>query len=278
MIVSCCVCGDQKLEDVVVTNRHSKAELFLYCSTCELRMRIAEAPKEIEYSKWNSKLNFDLFLRHRLLKHSGHESILNLFCGGNLIVVDKPRMRIHYADFSKDALPNKISSEDWWQVNLVDNLGYEIAQPSNLRYDTVLLLDVLEHTKNPIGVVKLAKSLLSEKGRILIETGNADLLRLDGWYFKHSDHVSGLTMKTLNVVAAKCDLDVTSSLFVKNKMWLGSRKIKMISIYLLRTLRNIPLIVQFFEFAFKKDIRMLADPFTRDHIFVVLESKYDTAP
>ena len=277
MIKSCCVCGDQELEEVVVTNRHNKAELFLYCASCELRTRMAEAPKEIEYSKWNSELNFDLFLRHRFLKHSGDESILNLFCGGNLIVVDMPEMLIHYADFSKDALPNKIRIEDWRQVNLVDNPGYEIEQPFDLRYDTVMLLDVLEHTKNPIGLVKLAKSVLKEKGKILIETGNADLLRLDGWYFKHSDHVSGLTMKTLSVVADKCDLDVTSALYIKNKMWLGSRKIKMILIYVLRRLKNIPLIVKFIESVFKKDIRMLADPYTRDHIFVVLESKCDTA-
>lgn len=277
MIEACCVCGNQELREVVVSKRQGEDELFSYCSVCEVRIRIAEAPKNIEYPKSNSELNFDLFLRHRLLRYYNDEFILNLFCGRNLIVVDRPGVRVHYADFSKDALPKKASDENWWQVSMVDNLRYKTEQPVDNQYDTVLLLDVLERTKNPIALVDFAKSLLKENGRILIETGNADLLNLNGWYFCHADHVLGLTMKSLNLAATKCGLVVTTSFYVKNKMWLSSSRLKKLCIYLLRMSKNFSLIVKVVKLLLKIDLQMLADPYTRDHIFVVLEKRYDSA-
>lgn len=278
MIESCCVCGNRKLDEIVVSRRHDNADLFLSCPTCDVRIRVAEAPCNIEYYKWSSELDLDLFLRHRFLSFHGDESILNLFCGGNFIVFSCPRFRIDYADFSKDALPSGVSNDNWWQVGIEDDHKYKSMGPIDHQYDIILLLDVLEHTKNPIALLEFAKSLLKENGKILIETGNVDLLSLNGWYFHHSDHVLGLTMKTLNITAAKCGLDVTSSLYVKNKMWLRSSRVKRFLIYVLRISKSLPSIRNIVYFFLKIDVQMLADPYLRDHIFVVFENIHDTAP
>lgn len=55
---------------------------------------------------------------------------------------------------------------------------------SSLRFDLILMLNIIEHVKDPILVLKAASRLLKPKGRILLKTPNYD--SLDARLFKES--------------------------------------------------------------------------------------------
>lgn len=67
-------------------------------------------------------------------------------------------------------------------------------------YDTILLIEVFEHLREPYNELLKLRSLLKEKGRIIILTKPYDNIPLDKWwYFRDKTHISFLMKNTLSL-------------------------------------------------------------------------------
>ncbi|MDE6660238.1 MAG: class I SAM-dependent methyltransferase [Anaeroplasmataceae bacterium] len=62
----------------------------------------------------------------------------------------------------------------------------------DMTFDTIILVEVFEHLKDPYSeLLKLKKSLLNPKGRIIIVTKPYDDVDLNSWwYFRDTTHIS----------------------------------------------------------------------------------------
>ena len=85
---------------------------------------------------------------------------------------------------------------------------------STLRFDLILMLNLIEHVKDPVGVLKAASRLLKPGGRILLKTPNYDsldarLFRSSYWGGLHCPrHWVLFTPKSLRQAVAATDLKI----------------------------------------------------------------------
>ena len=60
---------------------------------------------------------------------------------------------------------------------MVDNLeALDLERLGNIKFNTILALHILEHLEDPINFLKTMKSLLADKGKIIIVVPNAESL------------------------------------------------------------------------------------------------------
>lgn len=86
-------------------------------------------------------------------------------------------------------------------LNIVNGFLAENTFPK-LKFDLIILLDVLEHIKNPNELIRLVKYYLKPNGVLIIGTGNIDSFnaRLSGkyWgYFGSWEHISFFTFSSI---------------------------------------------------------------------------------
>lgn len=109
----------------------------------------------------------------KALELSVGDSVLELGCGFGqyTAMLGKKFKRIVGVDLSgkniKYAKKNIKSSK--YQFFMANAEEFNV----NRKFDTILMLSLLEHVNNPISLLKNSKKLLSKKGRIIIEVPNA---------------------------------------------------------------------------------------------------------
>jgi SAM-dependent methyltransferase len=81
------------------------------------------------------------------------------------------------------------------------------------RFDVITLWDVVEHVEDPIALLKLASSLLSENGILLIETQNvaslfARVMGLRWQHYKFQEHLYHFDPRTIRTLFEKAGLEL----------------------------------------------------------------------
>lgn len=93
------------------------------------------------------------------------------------------------------------------------------------RFDLVILRHVLEHTFDPVAVLRGIRRVLSDRGLVYVAVPNLLAappdVRLRTWWFRYY-HTFYFTEQTLRAVTARADLSVAAGGLYRAEMWLLS--------------------------------------------------------
>lgn len=107
------------------------------------------------------------------------KKFLDFGCGEGHVAkyISKSNFAVGY-----DISPSKIQNSPWDAKtdSLVLTPDFDVVK-SNSPYDEILIYDVLDHAEDPAGVLKMAKSVLSENGVIKV--------RCHPWCSRHGGHL-----------------------------------------------------------------------------------------
>lgn len=78
--------------------------------------------------------------------------------------------------------------------------------PAHLRFDVVILADVIEHMANPADLIGMVKPLLADRGSLIITTGDADnslwnRFGANWWYCFYPEHIAFISKAWLDFAA-----------------------------------------------------------------------------
>ncbi len=125
--------------------------------------------RSVEFSDYNSYLGH--YQAQACLEHARGDSLLDMPCGdGMLTAMMAPRFRrVVGADASAAHLAQARKRLPGVELHhdLIEDLQL------NERFDTITMLNVLEHVADPVGVLRKAASLLSDDGVVLVHVPNA---------------------------------------------------------------------------------------------------------
>lgn len=85
--------------------------------------------------------------------------------------------------------------------------------PKDSRFDAIIVADVIEHMANPMQFIEKLTTLLTDRGIIIITTGDADNFLWDRfganwWYCFYPEHISFLSASWLNFLSMATGLSV----------------------------------------------------------------------
>ena len=85
--------------------------------------------------------------------------------------------------------------------------------PVDQRFDVIVAADVVEHVANPQDLIDQLISLLSERGRLIVTTGDADNVwwnrfGANWWYCFHPEHIAFLSKSWLNYLVQQSELKI----------------------------------------------------------------------
>lgn len=104
------------------------------------------------------------------------------------------------ADIASDAIANPV----WSSINEVDG---------GLRFDAIIAADVIEHVTEPLMLIKDLRSRLSEKGVLIITTGDGDnrfwnRFGANWWYCFYPEHIVFASRRWLDYVASVTQVSI----------------------------------------------------------------------
>lgn len=85
--------------------------------------------------------------------------------------------------------------------------------PALLRFDAVIVADVIEHTANPAELVEKLKPLLADRGSLIITTGDADnflwnRFGANWWYCFYPEHIAFISKAWLDFACSATGLSL----------------------------------------------------------------------
>ncbi len=149
------------------------------------------------------------YLRNFLGKDKPHR-IMEVGSGMGTLAFELPKIldieQISYVgfDLNADAINNaneiagKMNIDKSLRFVCADATTYTFADVTN-RFDTIFLIDFLEHVKNPVAILQQLKSVLGEKGIIVVSVPTPNYKRVFGQDFheKVGHLVDGFTSQGL---------------------------------------------------------------------------------
>jgi 2-polyprenyl-3-methyl-5-hydroxy-6-metoxy-1,4-benzoquinol methylase len=85
--------------------------------------------------------------------------------------------------------------------------------PNDLRFDVVVVADVVEHVANPAELIRKLTALLSDRGILIVTTGDADnflwnRFGANWWYCFYPEHIAFLSKAWLTYFSRKAELAI----------------------------------------------------------------------
>ncbi|HEY6163195.1 MAG TPA: class I SAM-dependent methyltransferase [Bacteroidia bacterium] len=185
------------------------------CPVCGLNYKSCSPSLEI-LDEYYSRLEFVSYDRDRLFPPdkkiisllSGYRDrdILDFGCGaGRILSFFSDRNTCYGVEINEEAA--KIASSK--NIRIITEAS--LAKDPGDRFDAILLTDVYEHLYAPFNTLEMLGSKLKRGGRLIISTGNADLVKkkmLPGewWYFRVFGHLQASSYAHTGWLAAKLSL------------------------------------------------------------------------
>ncbi len=192
-IIKCPLCGTDKHIYVCEKNISGNAFTIVKCSECNFYYTNPEPSQEELLDFYNSQYlelhenvwhDYEDSLNHHIrsiLKNYG--SKLNLDIGsaqGRFVWMVKST---GIESFGVE--PNKESCQEAFKkygVKLYNSTALGFLQNSQQEYDSITILNVLEHLPDPNEIIKLSRKSLIDNGKLLIVVPNVDFTLLIGFF------------------------------------------------------------------------------------------------
>lgn len=190
------------------------------CPCCSLRFRfpypseeaLIELYKNIETDTWfyeDSRVDFHL--ARQTLMRTGHvKNVLDVGCFRGDFLKSLPQNISTYGiEPSPDAREVAIERGVTFVSHTIDGI-----EDSNIEFDAVTMLDVIEHLPQPLSALKKISERITSGGSLIISTGNTDalpwkLMPLDYWYY-FSEHVSFFNRQWFEWASKDLDMEIIS--------------------------------------------------------------------
>jgi SAM-dependent methyltransferase len=189
------------------------------CRTCKLKFRnpaysaarYAQLYDNATTSNWSpdmTRLDWNLIHQYvaKTLPQGGRVLDFGCYTGGLLAQLGTQYQR-HGIELNRDAADvaaQIIGSEVWSSVDEI---------PDGLRFDVIIAADVIEHVTNPMSLVRELSSKLSDKGVLLITTGDADnylwnRFGANWWYCFYPEHIVFVSADWIQYVSEAAGVSV----------------------------------------------------------------------
>lgn len=193
------------------------------CRHCRLKFRYPVEDPEIldlmydnaSIATWPTDPNrpdWCLIVRHIVEKLPRGGRVLDFGCytGGLLGQLDSIVYERHGVEINRAAaeVASRVTGGRIWST--VDEI------PPELRFDVVVAADVVEHISNPMETIDRLVALLTEKGSLIITTGDADNtlwnhFGANWWYCFYPEHIAFLSRDWFEYVSQVRSLTVVRS-------------------------------------------------------------------
>lgn len=189
------------------------------CKTCFLKFRNPLGPPDFYAGLYNNEVTTNWqheiprndwgkvvdFMRHRL--HSG-ASVLDFGCNtGGLLARLDGRHKKHGIEINASAAAVAAARSGATIWPSIDEM------PTNLRFDAIVLSDIVEHVANPRQLITTLAGHLAEDGVLIITTGDADAPLWDKfganwWYCVFPEHITFISRAWLNYLVRSTSMAV----------------------------------------------------------------------
>lgn len=139
--------------------------------------------KNFEMIKSNSMLN-ELFLNQKI-------NVLDFGCGEGFLVQYLLTKNIRAIGFDINKHDNEL-----WNQNICTDSFQKIKDKSP--YDLIVIYDVLDHSINPVDILKQASNMLEQNGRIF--------MRCHPWCSRHGGHINQKNKAFLHLIYKEDEL------------------------------------------------------------------------
>lgn len=138
---------------------------------------VADASRKMKQARLKARLGRTIAPRAR--------SLLDFGAGSGAFVAAARRARFAAVGLERSASARG-RARDFYDVDLIESL------PHNARYDVTTLRDVIEHLREPDGLLRFLRQRMTAGGLLVVETGNHEswkrLARRDRWGLYLLDH------------------------------------------------------------------------------------------
>lgn len=163
----------------------------------------------VDFRRWETPGLFPTercVVKH-LLRLPARSTILDVGCSSGRLL---SRLTSDYRCFGVEINKAAATEAKGKGIVMLDPHGWSDEDP-RLRFDAIVLMDVLEHLTAPVSVLTSAAIRLAPGGRLVICTGNADAPALrddlaNCWYFRNVEHLIMLTRRFADYLAGKLQL------------------------------------------------------------------------
>lgn len=230
----CRVCGSNHTEDLgrLPLQTHFAGKLLNYpfpesrlykCNSCLMLARYpilsvteynalyAQASSDL-WSSSNTNLRPDQAIAKNIVvnRFKNGCNVLDVGCYTGALLSSLPSQYIKYGiEMSKEAA----NASAKLGINIIGADLYNIS--TELKFDLIIAIDVIEHTQNPAEFLKKLSSMLSDDGEIIISTGNSDCwlwkkLKNNFWYSQFYEHISFIGVAWLKKFCMDNNFEVTN--------------------------------------------------------------------
>jgi len=230
----CPCCDRESFESLVQMDRHDLGFSTSMCTHCGL-VQINPRPLAPWFDKFYERFFWDVYIGSRfgnfddmfrgdqcaekarnIIDHIDHfmqkscGRYLDIGCGlGGMLSEFHGR----YKDWQVEGIDPSRSAVEFIERKFritARQMSIKALSPSQYQYpfDLVSLVHMLEHSLDPMGVLRCAADLLDERGIIYVEVPNLFSPAWSGKDFLHIAHTFLFDPETLEVIFSKCGLDV----------------------------------------------------------------------
>ena len=197
--MKCCgVCGS------IFTYKLIDKIEYYYCNTCELLLKN-------EKHLLISKMEKERYLNHKY-DNNYYEYILKIYEEIRPLIIGK--CILDYGCGQEDVL-SKVLNSKGFECFSYDKY-FKICEYENRKYDTIILIEVIEHIYEVFEKLNELKDLLNKGGRLIIKTKLHDNNFKNWWYLRDSTHISFMSKITIDKICDKLSL---------KKVWVNSNLI-----------------------------------------------------
>ena len=210
---------------------NSLPETHLYeCASCALLARYPILSKQA-YNKLYAAAAADVWVNQTAMLRPDQEiihaiitknypngcSVLDIGCYTGSLLASLPDSFQKYG-VEISSLAAEITRES--HIEIIGHNLYHID--TKQKFDVITVVDVIEHTSNPVDFLLTLKGYLAIDGQIIVSTGNTDnwlwkLLKSRFWYCSFNEHISFIGYNWLNQFAKKYHFECKNIIFLAIK-------------------------------------------------------------
>lgn len=205
-MISCKICSKE------TTSKEILSETYHFCQNCDFIFLD-------ESDHISEKLEKERYLKHEnSLDNEGYVDFLNDFIKKSVLPYKKEvKTILDFGSGPKPVLAELLKNEGF-DVTTYDYYFDKNEYYKTKKYDLIVLVEVIEHLKDPLKILKGLKNLLNKNGKIAIRTifhpQNPDKFKI-WWYITDPTHISFFSEKTMNAIAERLGMK-TSIIDEKN--------------------------------------------------------------